>query len=63
MIILFLENISQNNGVRDCLCVKFETFGQQLLSSRHLFKFNNRNTRTTSEICAKLTLKTTEQRH
>ena len=30
---------------------------------KYMFKVNNRNTRTRSEICSKLTMKTTERRH
>ena len=33
----------------------------QALAGNYIFKVNNRNTRTRSEICPKLTLKTPEQ--
>ena len=33
------------------------------LANINLFKFSNRNTRKTCEICSKFTIKTLEQRH
>ena len=36
---------------------------KQCLFVNYMFKVNNRNTRTRSEICSKLTKKTPERRH
>ena len=58
----FLCSVNHFLILLECLGVTFRHISDEV-ASIYLLKINNRNTRTKSEICSKLTIKTPEQRH
>ena len=58
-----IRELSYNNTLQSFIIVFYHLFYHSFPVEIYLFKVNNRNTRTTCEICSKLTKKTPERRH